>query len=209
MAITECGNGHVYNSDQYSACPYCNTETNVIDFSVGDEGKTMAPGMGSFNAAIMPNDAFDAGKTVAPDSYRRQKEEENKTVGVFKATQDLEPVVGWLVCFEGTEKGKDYRLWARINTIGRSEKMDVCIKGDNTISKENHARLAYDPKHNKFNLIPAASTNNIYLNDDPVYIPMALKAYDVIELGSSKMVFIPLCSEQFDWTTGVKKPEQE
>lgn len=217
MAITECGKGHVYDTDQYAACPYCNGGRSMIDFSNngfdGDIGKTVIPGQTApaANPQYMGNpednnyamNAEEPGKTVAPESYRRNLEEENKTVAVFKKEHDLDPVAGWLVCIEGPEKGKDYRLWTRINTIGRSEKMDVCIKKDVTISKENHARLAYDPKHNNFQLIPAESINNIYHNNEPVYTPVQLKAYDVIELGESKVVFIPLCAERFTWEKGV------
>ena len=70
-----------------------------------------------------------------------------KTVGVFQRRGGCEPVVGWLVCTEGGEKGRDFRLLAKINTIGRSERMDVCIKNDPAISRENHARIGYDQKH--------------------------------------------------------------
>lgn len=217
MAITECGKGHVYDTDQYAACPYCNGGGNMIDFSAGgapsDFGKTVIPSqmqqqppqyqMSNPEAVNYAVNSNDAGKTVAPESYRKRAEEENKTVGVFKKEYNIDPVVGWLVCIDGPEKGKDYHLWAKINKIGRSDKMDVCIRKDNTISKENHARLAYDPKHNSFQLIPADSINNIYLNDEPVYTPAKLSAYDVIELGESKVVFIPLCSDRFTWENGV------
>ena len=159
--------------------------------------------MNNQDAVNFAVNANQPGKTVAPESYRRNIEKENKTVGVFKKEYDLDPVVGWLVCIDGPEKGKDYRLWAKINTIGRSERMDVCIKKDITISKDNHARLAYDPKHNNFQLIPGESTNNIYLNEEPIYTPARINAYDVIELGKSKTVFIPLCSERFSWEKGV------
>ena len=115
----------------------------------------------------------------------------------------LEPVVGWLVCIEGKDKGKDYKLWGRINTVGRSEKMDVCIKGDPSISKEDHARVGYDPKNNRFRVIPASSTNNIYLNDDVIDIPTRLNPYDVLEFGETKLVFIPLCSSRFNWEDGL------
>ena len=107
------------------------------------------------------------------------------------------------VCIEGKEKGTDYRLWGRINTIGRGEKNDVCIKSDMSISKENHARLGYDPKNNRFRLIPASSANNIYLNGDVVDIPTPLKAFDVMEFGETKLVFVPLCCESFSWEKGV------
>ena len=151
----------------------------------------------------------EIGATVAPSSYRKKeekKEEEDigKTVGVFQKELKIEPVVGWLVCVEGPDKGKDYRIWAKNNTIGRSEKMDICIKGDTTISRENHARLAYDEKHNKYHLIPAESTNNIYLNDEPIYVPSVIEAYDVIEFGETKLIFVPLCNDKFTWRDGLK-----
>lgn len=162
-------------------------------------------GGNAFPAAVVQGD--EIGATVAPQSYqkaREEKEDIGKTVGVLQKSLDLEPVVGWLVCIDGPDKGKDFRIWAKNNTIGRSEKMDLCIKGDTTISRENHARIAYDDKHNNFHLIPAESTNNIYLNDEPIYIPTRLEAYNVIEFGNSKFVFVPLCNERFNWKDGVK-----
>lgn len=214
MAITECGNGHLYDTNQYASCPYCNGGGNVINFGVGNAGNEM--GNSDIRTTIGKTAAISgyAGsgepeKTVAPEGYHRKSEEINKTVGVFSKKINLEPIVGWLVCVEGPEKGKDYHLWARINTIGRSEKMDVCIKGDQTISRENHARIAYDPKHNNFQLIPAESINNIYLNDEPVYIPAKLSAYDVIELGDSKMIFVPFCCDRFRWPLEKEQGEKE
>lgn len=212
MAFTECANGHLYDSDQYASCPYCGRDVKRIEFGTADSGigKTAPVGAG-FGVGAMPHEAVRneaIGATVAPQSYLRQKEEEEntgKTVGVFQKKMNLEPVVGWLVCIEGADKGKDFRIWAKNNTVGRSEKMDICIKGDTTISRENHVRLAYDGKHNNFHLIPAENTNNIYLNDEPVYLPTMLKSYDVIELGDSKFVFVPFCNEKFTWQDGLKR----
>ncbi len=216
MAITECAQGHLYDPDVYAVCPYCSGGANMINFD--QAGRTAAPaGYGSApNATVAPgaygggapnrtvpiqNDN-SAGKTVAPEGYRKKQEEENKTVGVFNKTHNIEPVVGWLACVEGADKGKSYELYAKINTIGRSSENDVCIQGDATISRKNHARLAYDPKHNNFRLIPDDSTNNIYLKEEPIYTPALLNAYDVIEFGQSKLIFVPLCCEHFRWDAG-------
>ena len=201
MAITECGRGHIYDTAQHAECPYCKNQTGMLNFSgAGAPGRTVAPGVSQFGSNVE-----DAGKTIAPESYIRQQEDENKTVAVFQEQHNIDPVVGWLVCIDGKEKGKSYSLYARINSIGRSEKNDVSIRNDNTISKEKHARLAYDPKHNNFRLIPGDNINNIYLNGEPIYVPVALNAYDMIELGSSKTVFVPLCNDLFDWENGLKK----
>ena len=196
MAIQECGNGHLYDTDQYASCPYCQGSVNRINFDSTGVGKTVGTAP-----------AVEVGATVAPSSYTRQQDRSDtgKTVGVFQKKMSFEPVVGWLVCFEGPEKGKDYRIYGRNNTVGRSEKMDICIQGDSTISRENHARLAYDQKHNAFHLIPAESTNTIYLNDEPVYVPTKLKEYDIIEFGDCKLLFVPFCNERFTWQTGLKQ----
>ncbi len=217
MAFTECANGHLYDSEQYAICPYCNDGGNRIDFGgagVSDVGKTapVGGGFGPSGGASAGGSVgmAEIGATVAPQSYRKameEKEDTGKTVGVFQKKMKIEPVVGWLVCIEGPDKGKDFRIWAKNNTIGRSEKMDICIKGDTTISRENHARLAYDAKHNNFHLIPAESTNNIYLNEEPIYIPTKLGEYDVIEFGDSKFVFVPFCNEKFSWGNGLKQGE--
>lgn len=143
-------------------------------------------------------------KTVAPEEYRNREEKENKTVSLSRKKMDIEPVVGWLVCIDGADKGKDYRLLDKQNTVGRSSEMDVCIKGDNTISRDRHARIAYDSRHNYFTLIPAESTNNIYVNDEPVYMPVKLEPYDCIEFGESKFVLVALCGERFNWQDGLQ-----
>lgn len=112
MALSECGNGHVYDSDQYASCPYCNGGGNRIDFGAAadsDIGKT-APVGGGFGPAMQrPASGMKIGATVAPQSYRKKKEQEEdvgKTVGVLQKSMKLEPVVGWLVCIEGADKGK-------------------------------------------------------------------------------------------------------
>lgn len=216
MAYTECGNGHLYDSDQYASCPYCNGGGRRIEFGAAKDatiGRT-APGV-EFGSPMKPAaqelpGGMEIGATVAPQGCRREREPEEdtgRTVGVFQKSMSFEPVVGWLVCIEGADKGRDYRILAKNNTIGRSERMDICIKGDATISRENHARLAYDEKHNNFHLIPAECTNNIYLNDEPVYIPTRLAAYDVIEFGDTRLLFVPLCNERFTWRNGTDHGE--
>ena len=185
MALTECANGHLYDSAQYPTCPYCGGNMNRMEFSAAPD-----PGVG---------------KTVgvAPSAPAPQPDT-GKTVAVFQKSFSRERVTGWLVCIEGAEKGKDYRIAAKNNSIGRGENADICIK-DPAVSRENHARLSYDGKHNKFYLIPADSTNNIYINDEPIFVPTLLQKGDAIELGESKFIFIPFCDEAFSWQKDEKQ----
>ena len=56
----------------------------------------------------------------------------------------LKPVTGWLVCLEGPSKGRDYRIIAEKNFIGRSPEMDIRILGDNNISYKNQSEKSCD-----------------------------------------------------------------
>lgn len=197
-----CSAGHVYDADQFASCPYCNRNTRAIQFGAtaapAGYGATTAPA--GYGAAPAGRDDT-IGQTVMPEAIRRRMEQErdNRTVGEFKRKLGYEPVVGWLVCVEGPEVGKDYRLFGRINSIGRAEGNDVVLAQEHTVSQKNHVRLAYDAKHNNFQLIPGEGTNVTYLNDEPLYVPQKLNAYDVLEMGDTKLIFVPLCSERFHW----------
>ena len=227
MAITECGHGHLYDNDVYSSCPYCNGGMNVINFNAGPPDRSGVGGTAPVAGGYGPSGGSDMGlsqggpdksglKTsvgkTAPVSGGVGKtapvgmmEEIGKTevVGRLKDAK-REPVVGWLICIDGPEKGKDYRLYPRQNTIGRDEGMDVAIMEDKAVSREAQARLAFDQRHLAYTLIPAEGTNDIYLNDEPVYVPLKLNPYDCLEFGKSKFLFVPFCGNRFDWEKGLK-----
>ena len=122
-----------------------------------------------------------------------------KTVGMMQSQMGFDPVVGWLACVEGPSRGKSYTIRGGVNAIGRSERMDIVITGDLKISSENHAKISYSDKHNRFNLLPGEGRNIVYLNDEEVFTPMPLHAYDLIDFGETKLLFVPLCGEKFTW----------
>lgn len=144
---------------------------------------------------------IDIKKTMA----KKPASSEGKTVGVFKKKLGIDPVVGWLVAISGPEKGKDYRIISEKNFIGRSDKMDISIPGDESISRENHAVISFNPKNLAFRLFPGDSRGLAYLNDEEVINPVSLTPYDVIEIGQTKLAFIPFCGDQYQW----KKDEDQ
>ncbi|MEC0226291.1 FHA domain-containing protein [Paenibacillus alba] len=125
--------------------------------------------------------------------------ENDKTMPYLGESQGVEAVTGWLVCIEGAQLGQDYRIMAEKNFIGRSEDMHIRIIGDNTISRRNHAVIVYDPKKRNFYLLPGDASGLAYHNNEAVYTPVEMTAYDVIQLGKSKFLFIPLCGVHFEW----------
>jgi len=117
--------------------------------------------------------------------------------------EEIRPVCGWLVCVTGARVGMDYRIHNGKNFIGRGDDMDIQIMGDNEINRKNHAVIVYDAKNRNNVLLPGDSEGLVYLNDNAVYVPTKVEAYDTIELGKSRFLFIPLCGENFEWNDTV------
>lgn len=140
-------------------------------------------------------------QTAPPPGFGVSVTAAGKTVGMMQSQMGFDPVVGWLACVAGPSRGKSYTVRGGVNSIGRSERMDIVITGDLKISSENHAKISYSDKHNRFNILPGEGRNIVYLNDEEVFTPMPLNAYDLIDFGETKLLFIPLCGERFTWKT--------
>lgn len=113
--------------------------------------------------------------------------------------QETAPVCGWIVCISGARQGKGYEVKSGKNFIGRADDMDIQILGDSKISRRNHGVIVFDPKKKETVLLPGDSNGLVYHNEAAVYTPTVLSAYDVIEMGESKFVFVPFCGENFMW----------
>lgn len=107
-------------------------------------------------------------------------------------------MTGWLVCQTGEERGKDYRLHAGKNFIGRSNTMDVVLIDDKTIARNKHASVTYDPKGNTFYVTPEGG-NTVYVAGELAGEAVKLSAGDVITIGKTELVFIPYCEEERKW----------
>lgn len=123
----------------------------------------------------------------------------DKTIPLMGVDEKVDPVVGWLVCIEGVNYGKDYRIHNGKNFIGRADGMQIQILGDNAISRVNHAAAVYDGKNRTTFILPGDATGLVYHNGEAVYSPTELAPYSIVELGHSKFLFIPLCGEHFEW----------
>lgn len=198
MALKRCEHGHHYDPVKHSSCPNCG----VGGLNIGETDRIKKDNPNKEPAADSPlsnpnkeKSTRDARKPPGP----LPEQEEGVTRRMPFNKLGMDPVVGWLVCVEGKARGRDYRIRSSKNFIGRSERMQICIKGDDFISKEKHAVIGFEPKKQTFSLLPGQSTENVYLNEEVVYVPTKLKPYDIIELGQTKLMFVPLCGEHFKW----------
>ena len=186
MSMKRCDNGHYFDSSKYSTCPSCGIEDLDIQATIIHRVPQATP-------------ANLEGQTARLNQPSSSGGEPGVTVGVFRKKMGIDPVVGWLVCIAGGDKGRDFRIRSERNAIGRAANMDICISGDDSISREKHAYVSYNPRKNSFLLSPGESRGIVYLNDEEVATPILIKPFDVIELGQSKLLFVPFCGEQFQW----------
>jgi len=193
MAMKRCDQGHYYDADKHTMCPACG----VPDLEIG---KTRPVGHApSPPEATWRVPATDEGKTIRHDASKVGPRDAGETVALVRKKAGIDPVVGWLVCVEGADKGRDYRIRSEKNFIGRSEKMDIQISGDDTISRENHAVVSCNPKNGTFKVHPGDGRGIVYLNGKDVDAPQEINPYDIIEIGQTKLAFMPFCGEKFQW----------
>ena len=202
MNLVSCENGHFYDSERFDECPHCNqtTVSTVIEDDDGNKGYTMP---------INPNTDSDSTPSkrlgdIVGDA--KGDDDAQKTIGYFGSIPS-EPVVGWLVAIEGEHFGEDFKLHTGKNFIGRSKNMDVVLSGDSSVSRERHAILLYEPKSNMFLAQPGDSKELFYLNNEVVLSATKIQAYDILSIGDSRLLFIPCCSDKFNWDL-VKKEDK-
>lgn len=227
MEIVRCSKGHFYDSEENATCPMCAAEAarnknplgnNILGDDIlptdyfGRTGDSYA--VDNTPSPTMPVDP-NGGKvqgyqpTVSAgfqDAQSNGMDAFPKTTPIFPASSDdnkesvpFDPVVGWLVCIEGATKGTDYRIHSQNNYIGRSAKMDISIPEDSHISAENSAIIAYDNIERIFYFGPGSGHNIVRINGKPAFSVGQIEAYDVLTVGMTKLLFVPLCGDRFDW----------
>ncbi len=113
---------------------------------------------------------------------------------------EYELVVGWLVVVDGPGRGSTCEIFYGMNSIGRGPEERIPLDfGDDAISREAHAYVVFDEKQQDFYLQHGGKSNLVRLNDKPVLSPQELKRGDMIEIGQTRLMFVPLCGDDFGW----------
>jgi hypothetical protein len=210
MDMRLCPNNHYYDQSVHKECPYCNGgsgEAAGIGVTIpanppGEIGKTapaFQPGEIGKTAPIGVTAPVGGGTMPIGFQNAGGASKEGKTEIVDRDKIGLSPVVGWLVCIEGVDKGRDYRIHTGNNFIGRAPNMDIAIRNDNAVSSNKHAIISYDMRGRAYYFAQGDGVNIVYLNGKPVLSMVQLNAYDKIEIGRTTLLFVPLCGEEFNW----------
>lgn len=107
---------------------------------------------------------------------------------------------GWIVVVAGPGRGASFTLHNGVSQIGRGEDQAVRLDfGDTSISRNNHAAVAYDDEQGKFFLGHGGKSNLVRLNGRPVLSTEEMSNGDQIRIGETTLKFIALCGEEFTW----------
>ena len=211
--MQRCSGGHFYDASTHRRCPSC-----------GIPGLEVAPARvapSSPDAAAPVTAPFPLPRTSDPvtaamdaplrtdlpdlaERTRLQPREERTRLqrDSRPLAAAVDPVVGWLVAIDGALRGRDYRIRAEGNSIGSDAGNRIVVDdGTGTIARHRHAVVFYDPRDpdGPFHVVPGDGPLT-RVNARAVYQPTRLHAHDVIAIGATRLLFVPLCGDRFEWS---------
>ncbi len=191
MPIKICPNGHHYNTDDNPTCPYC-AKVKSRDIRIGWKAAD--------EETLKTEPLYVGGEE--PMKTVPLMPQDDKTQIAYQEEDSPQPVVGWLVCTEGPDKGRDFSLQGIKFTIGRRKDSSVCLS-DPRISRDGFpALIVYDDrKSHKFYIASgdASSKNSVELQGNVLLGQSVLNAYDEIRIEDTVLIFVPFCGEDFYW----------
>ncbi|PWJ19343.1 FHA domain-containing protein [Jannaschia seohaensis] len=109
--------------------------------------------------------------------------------------------IGFLVIIDGPGFGTSFALAAGLSTLGRGEDQTVTLDfGDDSISRNNHASIAYDEEENQVLIGHGGKSNLVRLNGKPLVSTTELSNGDQIRIGKTTLRFVALCGPEFSWS---------
>ncbi|KUF11095.1 FHA domain-containing protein [Pseudoponticoccus marisrubri] len=128
--------------------------------------------------------------------------------GVFDGTPapaarlDVTCPVGWVVIVDGPGRGTCFALSAGLSTLGRDASQTIALDfGDDCISRDTHASIAYDEEENSILIGHGGKSNLVRVNGKPLVSSAELHSGDEFRIGKTTCRFVALCGPDFSWTT--------
>ena len=191
-----CKNGHYYDQQKNSSCPYCNnSQSGLSDIQDTVNSGTELSSHGE--TSIYPGRKKRNYNETKMMLFGKIVEEER----IIKKDIESIQIAGWIVIVSDKYQGESFVLTYGMNTIGREGvKNHISLNnGDNSISREKHASIIYDFENNKFFIQHNDGKYLTYRNRQLVSGLTELNPYDKIKIGKTELVFVPLCGEEFQW----------
>ena len=140
---------------------------------------------------------------VAPVPIVEEKPKDpNATVALTESDMDYLPRIharAFLVCIDGPMTGASFVFQENRAIIGRQKNYEIALFRDNTVSRSPHAILSYVKENYRYTVSQGDPEKRVSVNGTFINEETELKMYDVIGIGQTRMLFMPVCSEKFAW----------
>ena len=175
MDLVRCSKGHLYDQSVTKQCPQCAAEAGTPAFSAEpptpDYGETQPVNNGFANGGA----DWMADTKPVTGGFDMQEMGTNSRGGAVEDYDDTTPV-------------------SRNGISGFAP-----VNRDQPIDRDRHAVIVDDPLERQCFFGPQNAKTVVRLNGKPVIGQAELKEQDVLTIGSTKLIFVPLCGERFNW----------
>ncbi len=163
------------------------------------QGDAMRPRAGRVKTRLL---GFNRPEDKPADPFAKAAPAKTPEPHMDVPSADPQFPVGWLIVLEGPGRGASFTLSAGVSQIGRGHDQAIRLDyGDTSISRDNHAAIAYDEEKRTFFIGHGGKANLVRLNDMPVLSTETLTHDDLIRIGETTLRFIALCGPEFSWDT--------
>lgn len=207
MAVVQCKFAHYYDNEKYEQCPHCAAlSEKSAQEQQAVEAVSQARQIEDYAAQylrqhrVQKQEAVPHPQTADPSLQKPSaplREDDEKTVSLYQKCGAARYTVGWLVCVEGNEYGRDFPLYAGFNRIGRAGNNDIVL-ADMQVSMEEHCSVIYEQKKNIFYVLPKAGCL-VYIRDALVQQAQEIVSGEVITLGETKLELVAFCRGDRRW----------
>lgn len=124
------------------------------------------------------------------------------TVAMTESDMDYLPRVharAFLVCVDGPMTGASFVFQENKAIIGRQKNYEIALFRDPSVSRSPHAIIKYDKDTLKYTVAPGDAEKRVSVNGAFISQEQQLGIYDILGIGQSRLLFIPVCSEKFAW----------
>lgn len=201
MAVVQCKNNHYYDNVKFRECPHC-----AKMMEDGDTGRavleTQRAGVyaseyirRSIQSRSVPEQGMQERSMHKPQGMPARDRKEGAPVSAKRLEGGY--TVGWLVCVDGADYGRDFPLYAGFNRIGREVENDVILT-DMQVSAEEHCSVIYEERRNVFYIVPKAGSL-VYADDVPVEQAEEIENGTLLTVGETNLELVVFCKGEKRW----------
>ena len=124
------------------------------------------------------------------------------TVAMTESDMDYLPRIharAFLICIDGPMTGASFVFQENKAIIGRQKNYEIALFRDPSVSRSPHGVINYTKDTLTYTISKGDPEKKVSVNGTFIEQDTVLNMYDIIGIGQSRLLFLPVCSEKFSW----------